>query len=299
MGLLQHRQPLPLAGQITGVDPALHRQLLRQVGEREQRDAVRPELPHQREGGAGALRCLQGQATDQIDVDALEFGLTHPGHRTTQLIDRHQPVDGALHQRVGVLNPVADAAEAQASQMQHRVTIEQLGIHLDRGLQIALQFEAAGHQLPKPCDLVAVEIIGCAAAPVQLSQRTPGRAQLIDQFQFPCQGLEIGSDRPGSGLGGDAVAAAIPAGMPAEGHMHVQGDRISRELLQLALQIRRTDPLAEGSGGRIAGVARHRPVVLQQQFQRAIHAGVLVQWRCRKDGLQGSCGEGHGLADQR
>jgi hypothetical protein len=44
-----------VAGQVGGGDSALQRQLLRQVGEGEQGDAIRAQLLHQLQGGVEAL----------------------------------------------------------------------------------------------------------------------------------------------------------------------------------------------------------------------------------------------------
>ncbi len=175
VGALQHGDPLLLAGQIGGCDSALQRQLLGQVSEGEQGDAIGPHFAHLRRGGVKALRGLQGQPADQVHIHAVEGGLPQPLHGVPQLLRRHNPVHGLLHLGVGVLDAEADAVEAQLAQLQGPVAAEEFRVHLDRGLQVGLQIEVLGDQVPELALLGGMEVVGGAAPPVQLGQAPPCR----------------------------------------------------------------------------------------------------------------------------
>jgi len=85
LGLLEHPDPIPLTGQLSRGNPALQRQLLGQVREREQSDPVGPQLLHQLQGAAEAFGALARQPTAEVDVDAAEGRLTQPPHHPPQL----------------------------------------------------------------------------------------------------------------------------------------------------------------------------------------------------------------------
>jgi len=191
--LLQHRQPLGPARQVGGRDAPLHRQLLGQVGEGKERDPIGPQISHQIERGRKPLRGLLGQAADQIHIHAGETSLPQPAHHPPQLLHRHHTVHGFLHVGVCVLNAEADAVEAQLAQLQHRITAEELGIDLDRGLQIRLQIELRCDQLPELGGFLPVEVVGSAAPPVQLGQ--PSAAAAWRRPPAPARGPV----RPGRG----------------------------------------------------------------------------------------------------
>ena len=76
-------------------------------------------------------------------------------------------------------------------------------------------------QLPQPLLLGDGEVVGRASPPVELNQPAPLAGVARDQRQLPGQGLQVGLHHLRAGAGGDAVAAAEPAGIAAEGHVHV------------------------------------------------------------------------------
>ena len=305
IGVVEHRQPLVLVGEIGRGDLALQRQLLGQVGEGEQRNPIRSQFPHQFERGLEAFRCLQRQAADQIDVDTLEVGLANPGHRPPQLLHRHHPVHRCLHLGIGILDAEADAVEAEVPQGLDLLPVHQFGIQLDRGLQIGVEIEVLGDQVPQLGQLTVVEVVGCATAPVQLGQTAPLRQLGTHQLQFPGQGQQVGRHHLRTQLGGDAIAAAVPAGMAAEGHMHIERQRGAGWRRQLGRHGAGPHGGAEGRGGRIAGVTGYGTVVLEQQLQgaqrRSSGEGVQLAAGGRLAGDRGDgAGErGHGRGGQR
>ena len=212
------------------------------------------------------LRGLARQAANQIHVDALKAGFPQPAHHPPQLLHRHHPVHRPLHLGIGVLDAEADAVEAQGPQVQGLFAIDEFRVDLNRGLQIGRQIEMVGHQAPELALFLGVEVIGRTAAPVHLGQAPPLGQQAGDQLQLLLQGLQVGGHHRRAQLGGDAVAAAIPTGMAAEGHMHVERKGLLAGAGQLGRQIRRPDTAVELGRRGVAGVAGHRLVVFEQQL---------------------------------
>ena len=131
----------------------------------------------------------------------------------------------------------------------------------------------ATDQLPQLGRFLAIQIVRGAAAPMHLRQSPPLGHGLGDQLQFLCQRGEIGLHHLGTELGGDPVAAAIPAGMATEGHMDVQRQGRVRDYRQLLSQLEVAHIGAKRSGGGVAGVTGHRPIVFEQQLEGSAGLG--------------------------
>ena len=135
---------------------------------------------------------------------------------------------------------------------------------------------------------------------MQLCHATPLGHGGAQQRQLLGHSRQVGLDHLGAQLGSESMATAIPAGMTAERHMHIERQRILAGDGQLGRQIGGPNAGMEGCGGGVAGVAGHRLVVLAEQIQAAQRRwGAAVEGGHRGRGGGGGKNRGEGEEEGR
>ncbi len=148
---------------------------------------------------------------------------------------RLAPVDRLQDGPVEVLHAEADAVEAELAQQPHLLGRGDDGVDLEGDLGAGREDEAVAQHRHQAAQARLVEVVGRAAAPVQLGD-APTRAEPIGhQVDLPLQPVEVrvGGFAPSRD---DHVAAAEGAALLAERHVDVERQR----------------PVGGGRGGRAA-----------------------------------------------
>ena len=217
-----------------------------------------------------AGRRLQGQAVDQVDIDAAISARARMVEETRGLIKRLDAVDRCLHIGRQVLHAKRDAVEAKIGKGVEVFVGRHPRIGLDGKLGAGQRREVAEQVPQQAIELLGRVIRGRAPAEMELREVPPVRQPCREEFDLAAQQLEIRL-RHVLALRDDRVTAAEEAPFLAERQVRVEGERgiaerVRRvEALEIILM---RDAVVELHRRRVARVTRARPVVARQEAGR-------------------------------
>ena len=276
-GKLFHRQPqqrefLFGAGQVFVMDLALRLEHVRHVRITVDRQAVRTHRHHCVQGARESIKCLQGQAVDQVHVDRahalLAAGLQH-GHGFFHALDA---VDGHLHLRIEILHPQTGAVEADAGKFPDvfRGDVTRIQFNGEIAFRPFAEAEMPAHRVQQPLQQGGTQEVGRATTQVHLDHFTIQVEKRCYQRDLFLQARQIGFTQR-SVVGDLAIAATVETGVAAIRDVRVQR-QLPRERPHIAVGgharvLRRTETGMEIRGGGIRGVTRSGTVVAAQKLR--------------------------------
>ena len=137
----EHGDALRGARQVDFGDAPLRLESLGQVCVRVQSDAVGPQLAHLLHRSREALGRLPGKPVDEICVDGEVAQLPGTLHQSLHHLERLNAVDRLLHLGIEVLNPEAEAVEAERAEVRQSFGRHGARVDLDRDLGVRRQPE--------------------------------------------------------------------------------------------------------------------------------------------------------------
>ena len=275
LGTFRLPQPRDHAGQQRGVDRLLVRPHPGHMRVAEDRDPVGAEPGGEAGAGLHMRDGLPRQPVHQVQVDAADPRGAQPLHRARDRFRRLRPPDPGLDLRRDVLNAQACPVEAHPGQGAGQRFVQQARVELDRQLRIVTDMESLPQRRQQGAQPLRAQDRGGAAPQMQVRHAGMWRQRLRQQRDLGQKRLGIGADAR-CRTGRLRVAGAVPAELPAEGHVHVERQRVARphalaEPVAVAGFLQRP----ELRGGGIAGVAGHP--CLREREQRAVLGMILGQ----------------------
>ncbi len=245
-------------GQGGGIDAGLMRLHPWHMGITEQRDAVGLQCHALLYGADHILHCLTRQAIDQVEIERGDAGLAQGIDGARHQVERLAAIDGGLHAFVQALHAQAGAVDAKRLQAGDQAGVETARIELDGDLGAGLRGEMVIQLFGDALQAVAAQDAGRAATKVQAGQARPRRQVRQGQVDLAQQQLQEALQRLVI-LHHLRMAAAIPAHLPAEGHMHIEIEgAVIRQLAQPAAPGAVIVHSLEMWRGGVGGIARHR-----------------------------------------
>ena len=144
-----------------------------------QGDAVGSQLVHLRHRSGEALGRLPGQPVDEVGIDGDVAQLAGARHQPLHHLERLDAVHRLLHLGVEVLNPEAEAVEAERAEVGQSFGRHGARVDLDRDLGVRRQAERRAQRGHHPRELGVGEEGRRAAAEVELRHRAT-RAERLD-----------------------------------------------------------------------------------------------------------------------
>jgi hypothetical protein len=236
------------------LDERLVRQLARQVGIAEQRDALGGQLDDGAQGLGEAQLVLAGQAVDDVDVDVAEAERARLADEPLRLRAALVAMDRVLDRRREVLDAHRERGKARRGERLELARRRVAWIELHGSARRGGDVEVALDRREQAAQRVRRQEVRRAAAERDLGDRER-RAELLG-VERHLGGEHVDIDVAARDVAcGDDVAAAVPAQALAERDVHVQrGGAIRAHRFELARDRRGRDR-PEFGRGRIARVA--------------------------------------------
>ena len=225
-----------------------------------QSDAVGREQNGLRDGGVNGMDALQGQAIKQIEIDGCDARFMQQADRARHGVEGLDAVHSLLHLRIEILHAQTGTVDAPSGIGANLIGIEMARVELQRTCGTCDEIKGLVQPRHDLVELTARQAVGRATAKVQMRDLWPPCQVAFDQPDFFQQVFEKQLDGP-LAFDNMGVATAIPAQLVAEGHMHIERNR----LLQIngfkpCLECRRADARVKMRRGRVARITRHAGV---------------------------------------
>src|SRR5882672_9040390 len=164
----------------------------RHIGIADESDAIRGEADDLIDGVSESVGGLVGQAVDQIDVDTVEAELASGEEEVASHFVRLNSMNRLLHLGLEVLDAHAETVEAQLAESFEMLAGSYAGIDFDADFTVGIEMEMLFREGEEILDLLGREVGGCAAAPVELDDRTIFRNAAADALHFLLEHVKIG-----------------------------------------------------------------------------------------------------------